>query len=806
MANFARNVRFGLRLLGKNPGFTCVALLALILGIGANTAIFSVVYAALLSPLPYPNPDQLVMVWSKVNGHNNSVSAGDYLDWKRQNTVFQDLVAWSGGTFSLTAGGHPEAMQARIPSPGFFNMQGIPLMLGRDFLPEEGVSGRNHVVIMTHRLWQERFGSDLHIIGQPVRLNGEPYIVVGVLAAGMPDHFEAHLFLPLTITPERINHDRHWLVVMGRLKPGVTLQQANADMDGVTRRIAEVYPVSNKGWGASVEPLKNDFTSRDTIKNLWLLLGAVGFVLLIACVNVANLLLARGTVRQKEIAVRASLGATRWQLFSQLLTESLALAVIGGALGVGLATMLLKVIVVLLPPYSIPTEADIRLNLPVLLFSLAATVLAGVLCGCAPAWQTSRWNLSDALKEGGRSPSSSGRHGMRRTLVVVEFALALTLLAGAGLVIHSFWKLTRVDLGFRQDHLLTFSLPIPMERFAQPEQITTFYRQMLEKIEALPGITSTAASTGAPIVGTNWGTAFSIAGQPPVDHSARPGAGFTMVTPEYFRTFGIPIVKGRGFTEQDVAGSLPVAIVNETFVKKYLSNVDPLTQVVVAEQLRLGSHGPPIDWHIVGVYHDVHNEGVGREDFPEINVPLWQSPLPLIRITVRTGGDPASMANSIAAAVRSVDSDLPLDQVRTMDQVVNESLAGERFSTVLFATFAGVALLLAGIGIYGVMSFAVAQRTHEIGLRMALGAGPRQVLRLVLGEGMVLAFGGLVIGLAGAYFVGRLMKSVLYQVNETDPVAISAVTAVLLLCALLACYIPARRATQVDPMVALRDE
>jgi len=806
MANFIRNIRFGLRWLGKNPGFTCVALLALVLGIGANTAIFSVVYAALLSPLPYPNPDQLVMVWSKVNGHNNSVSAGDYLDWKCQNSVFQDLVAWSEGTFSLSVGGHPEALQTRIPAPGFFNMQGIPLMLGRDFLPEEGVPGRNHVVIMTHRLWQERFGSDLHIIGQSVRLNGEGYTVVGVLASGMPDRFEAHLFVPLTITPDRINHDRHWLVVMGRMKPGVTLEQANADMDGVTRRIAEVYPVSNKGWGASVEPLKNDFTSRDTIKNLWLLLGAVGFVLLIACVNVANLLLARGTMRQREIAVRASLGATRWQLFSQLLTESLALAAIGGVLGVGLATMLLKVIVVLLPPFSIPTEADIRLNLPVLLFSLAATVLAGVLCGCAPAWQISRWNLSDALKEGGRSPSSGGRHGMRRTLVVVEFALALTLLAGAGLVLHSFWKLTRVNLGFRQDHLLTFSLPIPVERFTQPGQITIFYRQLLERIAALPGITSTAASTGAPVLGTNWGMAFSIAGQPPVPLSSRPSAGFTMVTPAYFRTFGIPILRGRGFTEQDRDGSLPVAIVNETFVKKYLVNVDPLSQVVIAPQLHLGTLGPPIEWHIVGVSHDVHNEGVRREGFPEINVPLWQSPLPLIRITVRTGGDPASMANGIAAAVRSVDSDLPLDQVRTMDQVVEESLAGERFSAVLFASFAGVALLLAGIGIYGVMSFAVARRTHEIGLRMALGAGQRQVLRLVLQEGMLLAFGGLVIGLAGAYFVGRLMKSVLYQVDESDPVAISAVTAVLLLCAWLACYIPARRATQVDPLVALRDE
>src|SRR6267378_3581063 len=514
MANFARNVRFGLRLLGKNPGFTCVALLALILGIGANTAIFSVVYAALLSPLPYPNPDQLVMVWSKVNGHNNTVSAGDYLDWKRQSSVFQDVVAWSSGSFSLSVSGHPEAIQTRITSPGFFNMQGIPLFLGRDFVSEEGQVGKDHVLIVTHRLWRERFGSDAQIIGQRVRLNGEPYTVIGVL---------------------------------GRLKPGVTLQQANADMDGVTRRIAEVYPVSNKGWGASVEPLKNDFTSRDTIKDLWLLMGAVGFVLLIACVNVANLLFARGTIRRKEVAVRASLGATRWQLFSQFLVESLSLALIGGAMGIGLAWVLLKVIVALLPPFSVPTEADIRLNLPVLFFSLAVTVVAGVLCGCAPAWQISRWNLSDTLKEGGRSASGVGRQGLRRALVVVEFALALTLLAGAGLVIHSFWKLTRVDLGFRQDHILTFALPIRVDRFSHPEQITAFYRQLLEKIEALPGISSATASTGAPILGTNFGIPFSIAGQPAGDPSSRPGAGFTMVTPEYFRTFGIPIAKGRSF-------------------------------------------------------------------------------------------------------------------------------------------------------------------------------------------------------------------------------------------------------------------
>jgi putative ABC transport system permease protein len=804
MTNLWRNLRFTFRLLQKDLGFTSVALLALTLGIGANTAIFSVVYGALLSPLPYPHAEQLVMVWSKVNGHTNWVSAGDYLDWKGQNSVFQDLVAWSENTFSLSVSGHPEPIQTRITSPGFFNMQGIPLSLGRDFVPEEGQAGKNHVAIITHRLWQERFGGDPRIIGKQVRVNAEPYTVVGVLAAGMPDRFEAHLFVPLTFRPDQINHERHWLAMMGRLKPGVTLQQANADMDAVTRRIAETYPVSNKGWGASVEPLKNDFTSRDTIKNLWLLLGAVGFVLLIACVNVANLLLARSTIRQKEVALRASLGATRWQLFSQFLTESLILALIGGALGVGLASMLLNVIVVLLPQFSIPTEADISLNAPVLLFSLTVTLLAGVLSGCAPAWQVSHRNLGDALKEGGRSASGAGRQGLRRTLVVIEFALALTLLAGAGLVIHSFWNLTRVNLGFRQDHLLTFALPIPVERFPKPEQITPFYRQLLEKIQALPGISSVAASTGAPIVGTSWGMDFTIAGQPAVARSARPTAGFTMVTPEYFRTFGIPIVKGRSFTEQDVAGTLPVAIVNETFVKKYLSNVDPLGQRVVADQLNLATLGPPIEWQIVGVYRDVHNGGVRREGFPEINVPMWQSPMPLVRITVRTAGDPASMTHALAAAVQSVDSDLPLDQVRTMDQLVDQSLAGDRFATALFAAFAAVALMLAAIGIYGVMSFAVAQRTHEIGVRMALGAGRLQMLGLVLREGMLLALAGLLLGLSGTYFVGRTMQSILYGVTPIDPIAMSTVAAVLLLSAALACLAPARRATQVDPMAALR--
>src|SRR5258708_7806974 len=444
MRNLVRNLTFGFRLLGKNLGFTSVALLALVLGIGANTAIFSVVYATLLSPMPYPNPDQLVMVWSKINGNRNGISAGDFLDWKKQSTVFQSICAWTGGSYTLSSSDHPEQVQIRLTTPGFNDMVGTPFFLGRDFLPEEGEVGRDRVLVMTHKLWVERFGSDRDIIGKPVRMNGELYTVVGVLAAGQPDRLEVQIFVPLAFKPEQIYHDFHFILVMGRLKPGVTMQQANADMDSVTRHIAEVYPKSNKGWGATVEPLQNDFISPETIKNLSLLMGAVGFILLIACVNVANLLLARGTARQREIAVRAALGATRWQLFAQFLTESVALSLIGGVLGVSLAWGLLKVIVAMIPPFTLPSEADFRLNLPVLFFSLGASIVCGVLFGCAPAWQTAQLNLSDTLKESGRSSSSSaGRHGLRRTLVVVEFALALTLLTGAGLVIHSFWKLSR---------------------------------------------------------------------------------------------------------------------------------------------------------------------------------------------------------------------------------------------------------------------------------------------------------------------------------------------------------------------------
>jgi putative ABC transport system permease protein len=809
MRNRWRDLLFGLRLLWKSPGFTAVAVLALALGIGANTAIFSVVYATLLAPLPYHQPDRIVMVWSKINNDNrNGVSAGDFLDWQRQSTSFESIAAWTGRQMSLSVSAHPEQVEAEPCTPGFLHVLGQPFLLGRDFLPEEGQLGKDLEVILTYRLWKNRFGGDKNILGQQVRMDGQQYAVVGVLAPGATDRVQSELYVPLAFKPEQINHEFHWILVMARLKPGVTIAQANADMATVTKHIAEVYPKSNQGWGASVEPLQNDFLNRNVIRALWILLGAVGFVLLIACANVANLLLARGTARQKEVAVRGALGATRAQLFGQFLTESVTLAGIGGVLGIALAWAFLKGIVALMPPFTLPSEADVTLNIPVLLFTLAATMFSGILFGCAPAFQAVGLNLNDTLKEGGRSGSGSGKHKVRYALVLTEFALALTLLSAAGIAIHGFWSLTHVDMGFRTDHVLTFNLPMPADRLRTPEQMTSFYRNVIERVNALPGVVSASVSTGIPIYGTSFGMPFDIVGKAVADRSRRPGAGFNMITPGYFQTFGIRIAKGRPINEADVAGGAPIAVVNSALVKKYFPDVDPLTQRLAVEQIVPGTTrlGEPIPWQIVGVYENVRNGGPQQDGFPEIDVPFAQSPEPGVTMAVRTLSQPESLSKSIAAVIQSVDPDLPMANVKTMDQVLDDSMGGDRFGAVLFGAFAAVALLLAAFGIYGVMSFAVAQRTHEIGLRMALGAAPSQVLSLILREGMTIGLVGLVIGFFGAWGAGRLMRGLFYGSGSLDILSFSAVGAVLLLSALIACYVPARRATQVDPVTALRDQ
>ena len=500
MQTLLQNIRFSLRLLARNPGLTFTVLLTLALGIGANTAIFTVDYATLLAPLPYPQPNQVVMVWSKIQTYHNGVAAGDFLDWKQQNTVFQDLCAWSGGSFNLATKEQPEYVNATEETYSMLQMLGQPLFLGRYFLPEEGTAGRDHVVILTHKLWV-KLGANKNIIGTTLRMNGDPYTVVGIQEPGQPDRGQSQIVVPLVFKPEQINHDFHWLLVMGRLKPGVTLQQAQQNMDAVTAHIAQVYPKSDTGWGAYVEQLKNDFLPKERIKMLWLLLGAVGFVLLIACVNVANLLLARGMVRQKELAVRSALGASRKTVFSQLLTESLMLALGGGILGVGVGYAMLQGLIAAMPRNTLPTEADLRLNIPILLFTLLATTIAGLLAGCVPAWYAARVDPGETLKEGGRTGTSVGKHRLRRILVIGEFTLALALLAGAGLTIHSFWNLSNIDLGIKTDHVLTFFLPVPESRSKDPGQISAYYRDILAHIIAVPGVQHATAMTGLPPYG-----------------------------------------------------------------------------------------------------------------------------------------------------------------------------------------------------------------------------------------------------------------------------------------------------------------
>lgn len=801
-----RDFLLGLRLMRSNKGFAIVAVLALAFGIGPNTAIFSVIYATMLAPMPYPHPDQLVMVWSKIQGQRNSVAAGDYLDWKNQSRSFQGLWAWTGFSANLGGAQQPEQVQGEQGTVGILRGMGIPMLLGRDFLPEEAQPGRDHVVILRHKLWVRLFGSRPDIVGRQIRINGEPYTVVGVLPGGQQDRMPDDLEVPLVFKPEQINHDFHWLLIMGRLKPGVTVKQAQMDMDAVTTHIGQIYP-QDKGWSSSVEPLRNDFLPRERITGLWLLMGGVGFVLLIACANVANLLLARGTARQREIAVRASLGASRGRLFGQLLAESVALALIGGLAGVVLGWGILKLVVAFMPDQTLPSEADLSLNVPVLLFTLAATVIAGVLAGCAPGWQAARLDLNETLKQSGRS-LTAGRYWLRRLLVVAEFTLALTLLAGAGLAIHSFWKIMRVDLGVRSDHILTFFLPVPDGRLTQPDQIRNFYDRVLEQIKAVPGIVKATATTGMPIEGTGFGMPFYIAGKPFGKAADRPGAGFQMVTPGYFDTFGVRVIRGRKFDEHDISGSMRVAMVDEVFARRHLKNVDPLRQRLVVEELVPGvtKLGAPVEWQIVGVFHRVQYGDRPADDFSVMYVPFAQSPWPTAAIAVRTTGDPASATKSISAAVHSVDPQLPLAEVHTMEHIVDESRAGDRFSTVLYGSFAAVALVLAALGIYGVIAFLVEQRTHEIGLRMALGAGRFNVLRLVISEGAALAAVGLLLGWAGAWLVGRAMQSMLYGVAALDYGVFSAVGAVLLGAALLACYIPAQRAAALDPMAALRQE
>jgi putative ABC transport system permease protein len=802
-----QNVSFAIRTLFKHKGFTITAVLTLALGIGATTAIFSVVYAV-FEPMPYPKPDQLVMVWSNVRGNRNSVTPADFIEWQRRSKSFQGIGAWNGAPFNVATDDRPEQVPGSRRTPGFFTFEGLPLFLGRDFLPEEGEPGRDHVVILSHRLWTNSFNANRDLVGKTIRMNGEPYTVVGVLPPGMHDRFNSQLWVPLSFRPEDIKRDSSNLLVMARLKDGVSLAQAQAEMDGIVAQLQSEFPQTNANRGVSVQPLHLNFVSDATRRSLWLLLGAVGFLLLIGCVNVANLLLARGTSRQREVALRAALGASRSRLFSQFLTESLVLAMLGGALGIVLASAIVDAITAVMPPVGtmLPSEANIRISVPVLLFTIAVTTLSGVLFGAAPAWQATRLDLNEVLKLGGRSGSGSGRRKGLRLLVVAEFSLALILLATGGLALRGFWNLTRIDLGIRTDNVLTFRLPVPAKRLDGPDQIRSYYGRMLENIRALPGVKHVAVMTGVPARQPSHGTRFTIVGQPPPAASERRGADFQMVTPGYFDTLGIQITRGRAISEEDTATSMRVATINETFVKLYLNGVDPLGQRIVVEEFVPGApRGKAVEWQIVGVFHTVQAAGL-RDPHPEINVPFVQSPWPQASMVIRSEGDPKQLTKSIAAAVAAVDPDLPLAGVRTVDEIIDESLAIDRFGVVLFSSFGVLGVVLAAVGIYGVMAFAVAQRRHEFGVRMALGARRTRVIRMVLREGTILALCGSLIGLAGAYLVGRVMQGMLFGVDAFDVRAFGAAAVLLIVSALLACWFPAWRASRVEPLEALRYE
>jgi putative ABC transport system permease protein len=814
MTTLVRDARFAVRLFRRNPAFTALAVVVLGLGIASTTAIFSVVYGTFFAPLPYRDPEALVMVWSQFRGERRQASVREYLTWKRGATAFDDLNAWGGRNVNLATADRPENVVAGLATPGFLAMLGYghPLALGRSFIDEEGVPGRDRVVILTYRLWQDRFAGDPGIVGRQVRLDDEPYTVVGVLGEGPADHQQNKVWLPLAPTAAQIENDTYRVNVMGRLRPDYAMQQASANVTALSASVERAAPSQRELYTASVEPFRNNFVRQSTKQGLWLLLAAVGFLLLIACANVANLLLARGSSRQRELAVRAAIGATNGALARQLLVESVVLALAGGAAGAMLASLLLDAIVALMPVYTLPSETEIVLSVPVLLFAFAVCTACGVLAGWAPAWQSARVNLSDAIKEGGRS-IGAGRHLLRRMLVVMEFALALTLLAGGGLAAHAFIRTASVELGFRTDRLLTLQLPVPASRFSTPEAVEAFYRQLLDRVTVLPGVRSASLSTGMPVAGTSFGGAVEIAGRPPT--SGEPQfAGVNMVTPAYYDTFGIRMLRGRAFTGQDRAGGVPVAVVNETFVRLYLAGpdggepIDPLTQRVRMRPFVYGTPGSqaPIEWQIVGVYRDVKNAGPDDPSFPEIDIAFWQAPWPRTTMAVHTAGEPLEMQRDLANVVQTLEPGLPLANVRTMAQVVSDDLAADRFHAVLFGAFAAIALLLAAVGIYGVMSSVVAQRTQEIGVRMALGAERGRVLHEILREGMTTAAIGTALGAAGAWFAGRAMQGMIQGLESFDPIAFAIVAITLLASAAIACFVPARRAASVDPLVALRQD
>ncbi len=807
MVTLWQDLRYGARMLLKNPGFTFVAVFALALGIGANTAIFSVVNGVLLRPLPFAEPDRLVKVKStnvttSIDGQQfGGVSPADFFDWQQQNSSFESVTAYSGTSVVLTDAGQPEMLPGTRVSGRFFDVFAARPMLGRTFIPDEFRSGGGKAIMISYRLWQRRFGGDARIVGQSFPISGQSTTIVGVMPPEFKEPAQVEVWTPLAedSSEMQLRGNRYYSVV-GRLKSDVGIEQAQAEMNTVAARLSEQYPKSNAGWNVTLTPLREAVVG-EFRPALLILLGAVVFVLAIACANVANLLLARASTRHKEMAIRTALGATRWRVMRQLLVESVLLAFLGGALGVLLAVWGVDAIKALIPEaMRFPRLDEVRIDAAVLGFTIGVSLLTGVLFGLLPGWQASKPDLNESLKETGRSSTASSRlQRTRGLLVVIEVALSLVLLVGAGLLIKSLSQLQRTQPGYNTKNLVTFSVGVPKKYPPLSEGSAVFYQQLQERIGNITGVAGVATTSGAPLTGFILSFPFTVEGRTPNSEDNKQ-ATYSSVSPNYFDVMEIKLRAGRRFNERDVKGTPKVAVISETMVRRFFPGQDPLGKRLVIDYLNV-----PTTLEVVGVAADIKQSKLEETPDVEIYVSANQLPWFSTALVVRTVADPSGVTNALQKAVWSLNPDQPLS-FKTMDQLLSESVAQSRLYTLLLGVFSMVALVLAGVGIYGVISYSVAQRTHEIGVRLALGAQPQDILRLVIGRGLALTLAGVLLGLVVSVAMTRVLSSLLYEVSATDPTVFAAIALLLVAVALVACYIPARRALRVDPMLALRYE
>ena len=806
-----QDLRYALRQMRKRPGFTLVVVLTLALGIGANAAIFSVLDAVLLRPLPYDRPDKLVKVWTRFTGigapnDQNWVSPPEFRDFQQLNSSFSDLAAIGSGTINLGVKGSPQRVTGASVSPNLFPMLGAKPMLGRTFLPEEAQPGRENEVVLSYGLWQRVFAANRAVVGSTIRVDGVPMSVIGVMPAGFAYPDESEIWAPLAFSPQDLSEGSrggHGLEVLGRIKPGLSMAQVQSDMDRVGRTMIEqhqTYPYKKYSFGIILHPLLEE-TVGDVKASLWVLMGAVGLVLLIACANVANLLLVRASERQQEMGVRMALGASGWRLARQLVTESVLLALAGGFAGLAITPWAMHGLLSLAAT-SLPRTVNTDINGEALALTLIVSLGTGILFGLAPALQTRR-NRNWAAVKTTRSTQSSQSKQLRRVLVMIETALSLVLLAGAGLLTRSFQQILKVDPGFRPEGVLTMRIALPDAQYSKPEQVRGFYSALLDRVQKLPGVQSAGAISGLPLSGTGGSGTTTIDTQSVPIEDTEPEADQRVVTPEYFKAMGISLVRGRFFEDSDSDTAPPVAIIDETMAQTFWPGQDP-----IGKRIHPGGRGNnKTPWMtIVGEVRHVRNRTLEARSRVEVYWPFSQRPNGALTLAVSTSRDPMVLAPTIQREVTSIDPDLPVFRVSTMTEVMGESIARRRLALTLLAVFAGLALVLASVGIYGVTSYVVAQSQQEIGLRMALGAGRGRILRLMMGHGMGTIAIGLGIGVLSSLLLTRLMKGLLFAVRPADPLALAGAAIVLLGVAMLAIFIPARRATKVNPMVALRYE